>query len=182
MAEVAKEARAAAQYEVYFFTDLQRSTWQDVEPDASVGKGDATSNPSPPASQINTRLTTLAERAAVTVMDVGQVEATNLAVTRAAPSEPFVTTEREVSFAATLQQFGQQPRPACRVELLVDNVPVAQNTVDVPAGGEASVRFTHRFNTPGDHTVEARAAGDQLTMDDSAGWWCRCVMKSACYA
>ena len=100
------------------------------------------------------------------MMDVGQVDATNLAVTRAAPSEPFVTIGREVSFAATLQQFGQQPRPACSVELLVDDVPVAQNTVDVPAGSEASVRFSHRFNTPGDHTVEVRAVGDQLPVDD----------------
>ena len=154
------------QFEVYFFTDLQRSTWQDAEPDASVGKGDTASNPPPLARQINTRLTELAERAAVTVMDVGQVDATNLAVTRAAPSEPFVTIGREVSFAATLQQFGQQPRPACRVELLVDDEPVAQDTVDVPAGSEASLRFSHRFNTPGDHTVEVRAAGDQLTVDD----------------
>ena len=166
LADVAKEAQLPKQYVVYFFTDLQRSTWQDAEPDASVEKGDTTSNPSPPAGPVNTRLTALAERAAVTVVDVGQTGATNLAVTRAAPSEPFVTIGREVSFAATLQQFGQQPRPACRVELLVDDVPVAQSTVDVPAGSEASVRFSHRFHTPGDHTVEVRAAGDQLTVDD----------------
>ena len=45
----------------------------------------------------------------------------------------------------------------CVVELLVDDEPVGEQTVDVPAGGEATVHFTHRFNSPGSHAVTLRA-------------------------
>jgi hypothetical protein len=165
-ADIAKAARAPKRHEVYFFTDLQQSTWQDVDSDRTQAN-EAASQARPADTQINARLSALAERAAVEVIDLGQPGASNLAVTRVAPSEPFVTVGQEIGIAATLQQFGQQPRLACRVELLVDDVPVAQQTVDVLAGGEANVQFSYRFNSPGEHTVEMRAEDDRLKMDDS---------------
>jgi hypothetical protein len=51
--------------------------------------------------------------------------------------------------------------------LLVDDVPVAQQTVDVPAGSEANIQFLYRFSSPGEHTVELRAENDGLQLDDA---------------
>jgi hypothetical protein len=166
LADISKEARAPQRHEVYFFTDLQRTTWQDVGSGVPRANNDGAQN-RPADSQIKNQLSALAERAAVKIIDVGQTGATNLAITRAAPSEPFVTVGQEVGIAATLKQFGQQPRPACRVELLVDDVPVAQQTVDVPAGSEANIQFLYRFSSPGEHTVELRAENDGLQLDDA---------------
>jgi hypothetical protein len=133
--------------EVYFFSDLQQSTWQ-LE---------------------TTLIAALAQRAALFVVDVGQPNAANLAVTHLAASEPFVTVNRDVAWEVTLRQFGAQPLPDCRVELLVDDAAVGEQTIDVPAGGEASVQFSHRFTTAGNHSLAVRASGDRLE-PDNARW------------
>jgi hypothetical protein len=49
---------------------------------------------------------------------------------------------------------------------VIDDVPVGEQTIDVPAGGSTTVRFAHRFHTPGEHTVAVRAAGDALNIDN----------------
>ena len=72
-----------------------------------------------------------------------------------------------MAFDATLHQFGDQSRKQVRVEFLVDDAPVGEQTVDVPAGGDAPVRFTHRFREGGSHAVAVRAAGDQLEIDNT---------------
>jgi hypothetical protein len=51
--------------------------------------------------------------------------------------------------------------------LLVDDVPVGQQTVDVPTAEESSVRFSYRFSTPGDHTIAVRSTPDRLQPDDT---------------
>jgi hypothetical protein len=91
----------------------------------------------------------------------------NLAVTHIMSPEPFVIAGRQIVFEATLRQFGTEPRQSCTVELNVDDVPVGEQTADVPAGGETTVRFTHRFTAPGNHAVTVRAQSDQLAIDDS---------------
>jgi hypothetical protein len=145
LAEKSNDQTRSRREEVYFFTDLQRATWQ-----------------SPPDA-----VKTLAERAALFVVDVGQPNPTNLAVTHLTTSEPFVTVDREVAWEAALRQFGAKPLADCRVELVVDDIAVSEQSVDVPAGGEANVRFLHRFATPGAHTLAIRAANDGLEADNA---------------
>jgi hypothetical protein len=149
----ANDPRGLDRQEVYFFTDLQKASWQE-NPDSRAERG-------------NELWAALAEQAALVVVDVGTPRATNLAVTQLVADEPFVMVGREVPLAATLRQFGDQPRDDCTVELLVDDQPVGEQTIDVSAGGEATVRFTHRFNSPGAHSITLRAAGDQLAIDNS---------------
>jgi hypothetical protein len=154
-------------HEVHFFTDLQRTTWQ-FTPRPQAGPA----MPADSKSQIRSpqvAIADLAGRAALFIVDVGRVNAANLAVTRLDTAEPLMTVNREVPWDVTLHQFGAEPRTGCRVELLVDEVAVAERTVNVPAGGEATVHFTHRFTSPGDHTMAVRAAGDQLE-PDNARW------------
>jgi hypothetical protein len=157
------EGKPIERQEVYFFTDLQRATWQQASAsdDAPIG------NTKMDGTGIKERLSSLAERASVCVIDVGATGDANLAVTGLTVAEPFVTAGGEVSFDVALHMFGQAPRPECNVELLVDDVPVAEYTVDVPAGGEATGRFTHRIGAPGAHTICARATSDNLDVDNS---------------
>jgi hypothetical protein len=132
--------------EVYFLTDLQRASWQ------SAGE----------------RLKALSQRAAVVIVDLGSQAATNLAVTRLDTADAFVVAGGEMMIEAMLHEFGDQPRTGGVVELVVDGVPVAEQTLAaVPAAGEAAVRFSHRFRSPGEHTVAVRAAGDRLEIDNT---------------
>jgi len=148
--------RSSDRHEVYFLTDLQRVTWQFH---ADTPKEDA--------SQLRERIESLAKHAALAVIDLGQLPSPNLAITNLATPDPFVTINREITFDVTLRQFGPEPRSQCAVALLIDGVPVSEQTVDVPAGADAAVRFTHRFQSPGEHTVEVRASGDRLEIDNS---------------
>jgi von Willebrand factor type A domain len=147
LADKSNDPNINRRQEVYFLTDLQLATWQ-LMPSAISG---------------------LAKRAALFIIDVGQPNAANLAVTRLASSEPFVIVNREIAWEVTLRQFGPKPFKDCRVELLVDDVAVGEQIIDVPAGGEANIRFSHRFTSPGSHTLAVRAAGDRLE-PDNARW------------
>src|SRR6185503_1361754 len=141
-----------AQKEVFFFTDLQRSTWNVASNDSTQS---AIRNPQ---SEIGSILSALAQKASFTIIDLGQPNAANLAVTNLSTTDTFVTPGRDVSFDVALHQFAQEPRKQCGVEFLVDNVTLGEQAVDVPAGGDATVRFTHRFQSAGSHVICIRAA------------------------
>ena len=144
----------------YFFTDLQRATWQMPRSHAergNEGKGRGTLE----------RIAALAQKAALIVVDLAPPHRNNLAVTAVSSPQPFITIGQETAFEATLHESGEAPRNELTVELIVDDVPLAEQTVDVPAGGEATVRFTHRFRSAGDHTVAIRAARDPMEIDNS---------------
>jgi Aerotolerance regulator N-terminal/von Willebrand factor type A domain len=143
----ARERDRWTRQEAYFFSDMQRVTWSD---DEATG-----------------RLREIVKDTSVTAIDVGAPQATNLAVSELRSSDSFVTVGKEVTFNATLHEFGDQPRNQVQMEFLVDDGPVGEQNVDVPAGGEASVRFTHRFREAGSHTASVRAAGDQLEIDNT---------------
>jgi hypothetical protein len=167
LAEAAKDQRAPKRQEIYFFTDLQRSTWQSGGSVSREKDVRPSNNRSVESDTINNQLVALTKRAAVTMVDVGEADAANLAVTRLASSVPFLTVGSEVGIEVSLKQFGTVPRPQCNVELLIDEVPVGQQTVEVPAAGEVSVPFSHRFSSSGDHTIAVRAAADRLPTDDT---------------
>lgn len=156
IASKSSDRKTSDRHEVFFFTDLQQTTWR-FNADAAAGD----------KSRSADRIASLAKQASVAVIDLGRPQFANLAVTSLTVSDAFVTTGREVAFDVTLRQFGEEPRPQCAVELLVDGVPVSEQTVDIPKVAEATVRFTHRFQSPGEHAVEVRAADDRLKIDNS---------------
>ena len=77
-----------------------------------------------------------------------------------------VIAGRDVNLATSIKNFGRQNRMRQPVELLVDGRRIEQKFVDVPAGQEIALNFVHRFETPGDHALEIRAAGDALEEDN----------------
>ncbi len=65
-----------------------------------------------------------------------------------------------------MRNFGAQPRNHHLVELHVDGRRVKEAYVDVPAGEQAPIAFSHRFDSPGDHVVEVRLGSDLLDIDN----------------
>ncbi len=140
--------------EVYFLTDLGRVGWLLDRDDEAV------------KAEFLERSKRLAQSARLVVIDLGQEGAENLAVTAISTDEPFATIARNVNVEAELKHFGRQAPNRQLVQLLVDGRRVEQQTVDLAAGGEASLGFSYRFEAPGDHTVEVRVEGDSLDVDN----------------
>jgi hypothetical protein len=149
------------QQEVFFLSDLGRTTW-----DAAA------------AADGETRLQVarLAERAQLWLVDLGQPQTENLAIADLRSTQSLFTTAREIDFEATVKNFAAQSQRR-KIELVVDGQRMSEETVSVPAGGESAVTFRHRFNAPGNHTIEARLAADELAVDDHR--WLSVPVKDA---
>ena len=85
---------------ICFFTDLGRTTWDDVA-----------------TQDCRLRIGRLAENASLALFDVGQDGMTNVAVTSLELRDSLVTTGREVNFVAELQAFGTRERTSQRIAI-----------------------------------------------------------------
>ena len=134
---------------VYFFTDLGRTTWEEAGSEAA-----------------GRQLANLAERTSLLLVDVGQTDVPNRAVTGLTLREPIVTVGQRVVFDAQIENFSDREQPDQQVRLMVDDQQVLAETVTLPAGGQAAVSFVHRFERSGEHRVEVRLEEDALAVDD----------------
>ncbi|MFW5693166.1 MAG: vWA domain-containing protein, partial [Thermoguttaceae bacterium] len=153
IATAQRESPRLTHHEVIFLTDLQRAAWAPRLPKAAEG-------------ELQRQMVNLAETATLVLIDVGQPSADNLAVADVRLLTAPAIAGRTCRFQVAVKSFAAQPAGRQAVELLVDGRRVAQRHVDVPAGGEASVVFEHRFDRPGDRAVEVRAEGDALATDN----------------
>jgi hypothetical protein len=147
--------------EVYFLTDLQRSTWT-----ARQG-GD-------PAELLHR----IQARARTIFVDVGREGISNSAVTQLALGVPFVTTGTATPITVTLHNYGSEPRHQVKVEMYVGKARAGagdpplglhlagQRTVELPPG-QTALGFSHRFGTPGDYVLQVRLENDALDLDDT---------------
>ena len=149
-----REDPRLVRHEVYFLTDLGRAGWAPGSSRAA-------------AAEIRRHAEQLAAAAKLFVIDLGQPSADNLAVVDLRAEEPIATLAHDVHLRARVKNFGRSAQTRRPLELLVDGRPLAQQSVDLDAGAEKSVIFSHRFETPGDHAVEIRLdAGDRLEIDN----------------
>jgi hypothetical protein len=151
--------------EVYFLTDCGRVGWAPDRAPLSPSAASATA-----ATDVMARCRSLfkglAESATLVLVDVGQTEAENVAVTAAGTNEPFATPADSVRIEAQVKNFGRHKRSRQTVELLVDGRRVDEDRIDLEAGSQESIAFSHRFDAAGDHMLEIRAPGDQLDIDN----------------
>lgn len=140
--------------EIYFLTDLQRATW--LPSDTAEADWDT----------FRKRVRRLDKQATLVVVDLGQHDTSNLAVTQLNVRDPYVTAGRPAVLTGVIQNFGREPARGLNAELLVDGQVEDNARIDVEAGSGASVTFNPVFAAPGDHALELRLAGDALPTDD----------------
>ena len=155
----ARDNRRLVQHEVYFLTDLGRTTWEA-----------ATSGP------VSLQIAKLADQAGLWLVDLGQPQTDNVAVTDLRSKQSLFTTAAQIELEATVRSFSSQPQRR-KVELIVDGQRMGEESIEVPAGGEASIALGHRFEAPGDHAIEVRLTTDALSIDDQR-WLCVPVKKA----
>jgi hypothetical protein len=137
---------------VYFLTDLQQTTWGEVDSESS-----------------RQRLSRLADLATLELIDLGQPGEQNMAVTNLqidSASGGLIAARSEVTIRAELRSFAAEDRPGQAVEVFVDGQRIADERVDLPAGSTATVSARHRFDASGDHAIEVRLAEDALPLDN----------------
>jgi hypothetical protein len=164
---------------VYFFTDLQRATWQGSSP-SDLRVGAELGREKNPYEEIQ-------KRARTVFVDVGRDELANLAVTDLAVSDVFlrdtlITAGADAFVTATVENFGAEARHNVRVELLVGKAreragepEFAPRVVGhellaiLPARLPLPVLFKdYKFPTAGTYAVQVRIdGGDPLELDDS---------------
>ncbi len=167
--------------EVYFISDLQRTTWlpglsrETVEEPArkkgEPGEG-PTANP----------LRHLQDRALKVFVDVGHDDVDNLAVTDLRLEVPFVITGFRMPISATVKNYGSRDRHGAWAELLVskagqtpagkdfprlDPHPAERQPFDLNRDEQVTLNFDYRFKEPGEYAVQVRLQPDDLSVDDS---------------
>jgi hypothetical protein len=180
----AKVGEAAGRFPVqavYFFTDVQRATWQGSAP-ADLQRGSTVGKERNPYEEIQ-------KRARSIFVDVGRDEQPNLAVTDLVVTDEFlrdslIPAGSRVRIAALVENFGTQARKNVRVELLVGkgreqngDPEFAPRLVDhklidtLDAKDRIPVVFDdYRFPAAGTYSVQVRVEGnDVLDLDDTRG-------------
>jgi hypothetical protein len=141
-----------ARRHVCLFTDMQQSTW--AEANAAAGRA---------------QLARLERLASLELVDMGQSSDENLAVTGVDldwSENGLITAGSVVQMRADIQSYARENRSQQGVRILVDGQPIADERVDVVAGGRASISASHRFDTLGDHIVEVQLDDDALPLDN----------------
>jgi hypothetical protein len=134
---------------VYFFSDLGRTTWDAVD-----------------SAACRSQLANLGQQCTFVLFDVGNADPSNVALTRLAANEPLVTYNQPVRFDATVEVTSGEVGDRRKVRFFVDGREVYQDDVDLNSATRAEASFVHRFETPGEHTVEGRLDDDPLAVDN----------------
>jgi hypothetical protein len=159
--------------EVYFVTDMQRSTWTARQ----------AANPLPALQKIQTQARCIFLNISPPRGSGRSDEFDNVAVSSVtlggASGTPIATTSSDTLIQAVLQNYGTRPKDGMRVELLVGRARatsadapfalrvVAESFETLAAGQSKSVIFRHKFGVAGTYVVQVRCDGDELDLDNT---------------
>ena len=131
--------------EVYVLTDFGRTAWGTE----SLGRGRA--------DLVRRRFQKISETAELHLIDLGQNGAENVALSNLKTEQAFTIRGRNLAVRAEIQSYARSTTNQT-VQLVIDGRRAAEEEVRLDPEGSATVAFYHRFETPGDHTLEVVAA------------------------
>lgn len=108
----------------------------------------------------------LADKAAVTLIDVGAAGPENGTVVNLAIDPPLVSAEQTMSVTATIRNNGSVAITGRHVELLIDEQLTDSKRIDVPVGQDVVVEFTLPAPASGEHGLSVRLEDDSLLADN----------------
>jgi aerotolerance regulator-like protein/VWA domain-containing protein len=139
--------------EIYVLTDFGRTAWGTE----SLGRSRA--------DLVRRRFQKISESAELHLIDLGQNDAENVAVSNLRTEQAFTIRGRNLAVRAEIQSYARSTTNQT-VQLVIDGRRAAEEQVRLDPEGSATVAFYHRFETPGDHTLEVVAPGDRLEIDN----------------
>lgn len=151
-AEMLKQLPEMPRKEIILISDLQATMW--APEDVAIKK------------RLTELFQTIAEKAKVSVVNVGSPNSSNAAVTALSSDVGVATVEQRVTFQSTLYNFGPSALPNQVVELLVDGRLVDTKRVDLPSRINQPVEWTYQFKSAGEHRLEVHLEDDSLPVDN----------------
>ncbi len=145
-----REKPQLGRQEVYFLSDLTQPSWQSA--------GDR--------PEILRQFQRDSQDAIITVIDLGESAADNLAVTGLRATRSYATTAEPLGFVATLENFGRQTVTGQKVEFRINGELAAEKTVRIEPRVPQSVSFNYQFLQPGEALAEVSLVGDRLAVDN----------------
>lgn len=145
----ANDAPGVSQPLVVFLSDRTQTTW-DLD------------------SKNVQRLEKLADQARLSLLDVDDNRRDNCAVVDLRIEPTLLVQDRQLEIVATIQSFDTQDRQEVSVELVVEGRRTDGQLIELAAGQQAEVSFSHAFVDAGRQVVEASLAAidDALPADD----------------
>lgn len=140
--------------EILVVSDFQRSDWASLLSGATL--------PALAALEAEDE----AARPALTLFPLPTQLSENLSLAAAELSAQLVAAGQPVALKVRVQNHGQRPWQDVPVHLEADGARLRTARVSVPPAGEASLYFTHDFDSPGDHALTVRLEGDSFTDDN----------------
>ncbi|MFN0056477.1 MAG: BatA domain-containing protein [Planctomycetales bacterium] len=150
--ELLKSAPDLPQKEIYLISDFQRATWSPESADD--------------AARVKGFLRKFDDAGRLVLIDLGQAEGANVAVTAVRAADPFATTSRPARFQASIRNYGLERVTGRVVEFLIDDRLIEQRALEINAGAEVVEDFSHLFAAGGEHRVLVRLQNDALPLDD----------------
>ncbi len=141
--------------EILIVSDFQKSDWSALLSGASL-----------PALDALTGKTDDPTRPAITLYHLPTQLSENLAITAADLSAQLIATSQPVALKVRIQNHGKRPWQDIPVHLEADGARLRTARISVPPEGEASLYFTHSFDSLGDHALTVRLEGDTFTDDN----------------
>jgi len=139
------------QKEVIVISDLQLSNWHA---EASGKQAEARS-----------LLKRIGTNARLVVLDVGQGQSENQAITDLRAQQDLLTVNQPVRFAVSSMSFARAPRET-KLDFLVNGKLQSSRQITLQPLTVTTEEFTHLFSAGGEQTIQARLTEDALPVDD----------------
>jgi len=152
----AAEKASSASKEILIVSDFQKSDWSALLSGASLPALDALDPTNDDPTRPNLTLYSLATQLSE-----------NLSIAAAEPSAQLIAIGQPVALRVRIQNHGQRPWQDVPIHLEADGTRLRTTRLSVPPEGEASLYFTHAFDTLGDHALTVRLEGDTFTDDNT---------------
>ena len=159
--DIVELKQAAERCEVVVISDFQETSFR-----TSTTKSSQNFSPNHADEDHADDWRRLADKAAVTLIDVGAVAPENGTVVSLAVDPPMISAEQTMSVMATIRNNGSAAITGRRVEMLIDEQLADSRRIDVPWGQDAIVEFTFRAPASGEHGLSVRLEDDSLPADN----------------
>eukprot|EP00913_Durusdinium_trenchii_P011148 g10470.t1 len=149
---------------VYLISDFQKTTW---EPKSSIQR-----------TRIRESMKNLSKDASLVLVNVGNREFANAAVTRIETETPYAIYGQPVQLYATVRNFGSTRLEAQSLQFYVDGKLSDKRSIDLDPNSQKRVLLSYPpENAPssvpkldvGEHFVEVRLENDRLPLDNVRG-------------
>lgn len=108
----------------------------------------------------------LADKARITLVDVGAAGPDNGTLISLATDPPMISAEQPMSVTATIRNNGSVVIAARRIDLMIDDQLVDSKRIDVPLGQDVIVEFLLTAPASGEHGLLVRLEEDSLAADN----------------